>query len=589
MAVLLVPSQYGTISAAITAASASDTIVVSAGTYSEHINFGGKDAIFLTGAQNEEVIVNCVLSGGRAVNLDNCLRTVIRGIKFVLTGSTMGSILGAATGWATLRVIECTFDLSGNTGTDGTKYAIDFQSGTTHATAAEYSAAIRCTFIGASGNSSGGAVFMERSGGALFALVEGCLFRNYKASAALVRLRANSSGTSTLVARHNTAVACYLEKAAIDLDAGAMTGTSLIYNNIVDETTITTPASATETFNIILGGAGTGRIRNCTYYHGSAGTSLTDTQAFTFGYYDATCTTGTDPAVNTSTGRILPTSPAYRAGTATTSTEIRAYIGRDRHAFATTPSRGCFEVYPTGTQVLHVKHAYADPIIGFALSGVTLGSPYRNRFDSPFDLAEYIERAITVGTRGLVGLYEFWYDLGLQAYRMGMYSGSFSLITSSTAGYIMGPVSTGTVSVATLDQDRQTLQLSYALDEDPVGEEDQAFVYLSDSGHVYGETNPSGSYRRTFKFNVLSTNENLVYDHFTGAADPLWRLVLNKYFAGAEMRVYRAWGYDMDPFDPETNSDGYTDMVVLDIGPANYNWNDNTMRRFDVTLEGVQA
>lgn len=577
MAVLYVPESYATISAAISAAGAGDSIVVGAGTYTEHLNLSSKTNLLLMGRENETVTVNCTLSSDVAVNIASAQDVTVRNMRFVLTGSTMGTIFGGPIN-GSLRVIECDFDLTGVTGSDTGDWVFQVTlayGGTTDPTAIQ-----RCIFTGPGSSYTLNNVLRLNHyapGGACSALVESCLFKNFAVSDSIVA--SAKSSTSVFVCRNNTFLNCSVAESLVSADHGTANTVALIYNNIAVNTTISNVPGSKEAFNITQGGGGTGRIRNCTYYAGT-GTALLEAEAFTFGYYDSSCVL-TDPGVDTN-GRITPSSAAYRSGTATTSTERRPNMALDRHALGSTPSRGCYEAYASVAQVLHLKHRYVFPTSGFSLTGVTLGGPERASFDDPFDLARHIECRIAVGMHN-DSPYEVWYDLEAQVYKVARYQGTFTLSTSGAAVRVMGSYSGTGVSSATLGKDSNTLALVYALDEDPLGEEDQGLTYLSDSGIVYGAANPSGSYRRTYRFNVLSTQEDLL------PVTPTWRPILNKYFEGGELRVYRAWGYDMDPYDVQSNPDGYTDMVVLDTGSASYPWEDVTMRHFNVTLEGVDA
>ncbi len=139
-----------------------------------------------------------------------------------------------------------------------------------------------------------------------------------------------------------------------------------------------------------------------------------------------------------------------------------------------------------------------------------------------------------------------------------------------------------------LTADSNTYVFTYALEEAPLGEEDQSQSYATDAGHVYGEDNPASSYRHIFRFTLLSTEEPLFPSSPDGDDDSL-RLLLGRFQAGGEVRIWRAFGTDMDPFDVETNPDGYTDMVPTETTEAGFSWEDNVLTRFIYVLEGVQA
>lgn len=139
-----------------------------------------------------------------------------------------------------------------------------------------------------------------------------------------------------------------------------------------------------------------------------------------------------------------------------------------------------------------------------------------------------------------------------------------------------------------LSADSNTYVLTYMLDEEPVGEEFQAQSYMNAFGFMYGEKNPTASHRRTYVFKILSTAEPLLPSTPDGDNESL-RTILNKYYAGGEMRVYRNFGGDHTPFDAVTNPDGYTDMVSPEAADGSYTWADNVLTRFEVVLDGVDA
>jgi len=449
MAKLLVPSQYATISAAITAASAGDSIIISGGTYSENLNLSSKTNLMLRGAQGETVTLNCVLSSDIAVNLNSSTDITIRNIKFVLTGSTMGSIIQGATATSP-KILECVFDMQGVTQNDSADARISLTGAITSNTNPLVIA--RCSFIGPTSYYTDAAINLTTISTTANHLIEGNLFYNINTTLgstdAIVKVVTSGGSNHKIVIRNNTAVRCSLYKRGFYISCSS-TSAALVamYNNIIDESTISTPSASDATFAIADISSGTATIQYNYYYHGSTGTALTYAQAYSSVYANSNnCLVNTDPQVvdgsgtySTAVGYIPTTSPAYRSGVATVSTEKAARLGLDRIPFFTTPSHGCYET-STGVHALHVKRAFTNPLTGFALTYGSLltltGDP--RAFNDPAELALYLELAVQ-DVKHNTCPFEFWYvPTANHRYRAASYADTFSLTTSSTAGTIMG-------------------------------------------------------------------------------------------------------------------------------------------------------
>lgn len=451
MAKLLVPSQYATISAAITAAAAGDSIIISSGTYSEFLNLNSKTNLLIRAAQGERVVVNCVLTADAAVDLSFSTDITIRNITFVLSGSTMGSILqGSAP--VSPKILECTFDMRNVTQNDSGDARVNFTGVLSSSTNPLIVA--RCKFIGPSAYYSDAAInITSTSSAASHHLIEGNLFYNINTTLsstdAIVKdIVASSSTNNRIIIRNNTAVRCALYKRGFYIScSGGSAALVAMYNNIIDESTVSTPSASDATFAIANISSGTATIQYNYYYHGSVGTTLTYAQAYSSVYANSNnCLVNTDPQVadgggtySVSVGTIPTTSPAYRSGVAAVSTEKAARMALDRMPFANTPSHGCYEP-SSGIQAIHIKRAFTNPLTGFALTYGSLltlsGSP--RAFNDPAELALYIELAVQ-DVKHNTCPFEFWYvPTANHRYRAASYANTFSLTTSSTAGTIMG-------------------------------------------------------------------------------------------------------------------------------------------------------
>jgi hypothetical protein len=136
-----------------------------------------------------------------------------------------------------------------------------------------------------------------------------------------------------------------------------------------------------------------------------------------------------------------------------------------------------------------------------------------------------------------------------------------------------------------LSADMNTIVLNYALDEDPFGEEDSSIVERFGNGYVRGEQLPTGSYRHVFFFHGISNKEEYIP---TPATDADTRKVMDQFYAGGELRVYRDFPADLTAWT-ETNSNGYSDVTASKPGDEMYLWRDNVMARSNFEIVGVEV
>lgn len=113
-----VPSQYSTISAAMTACSSNDTILVAKGVYNETVNYtsNGVKLISESGADSTEIHGNGDVISSGVAGLDTT--TLIQGFKITGGSGGMGGEGGGLRMWnQQLRVRKCIF--TGNTANEG--------------------------------------------------------------------------------------------------------------------------------------------------------------------------------------------------------------------------------------------------------------------------------------------------------------------------------------------------------------------------------------------------------------------------------------------------------------------------------------
>ena len=142
-----------------------------------------------------------------------------------------------------------------------------------------------------------------------------------------------------------------------------------------------------------------------------------------------------------------------------------------------------------------------------------------------------------------------------------------------------------------LSADMNTVLLTYALDEDPHGEEDSSIVERFGNGYVRGEALPVGSYRNVFFFHGISNKEEYIP---TPGTDADIRRILDQFYAGGELRVYRDFPADLTIWTETTpagygNPNGYSDMTAAKPGDEMYQWRDNVMARTGFEIVGVEV
>jgi len=360
----------------------------------------------------------------------------------------MGSIIQGST-TTSPKILECIFDMQGVTQNDSADARVNLTGAVSSSTNPLIIA--RCKFVGPTSYYSDAAINITTSTTANH-LIEGNLFYSINTTLgstdAIVKVVAAVGTNHKIVIRNNTAVRCSLYKRGFYISCSS-TSAALVamYNNIIDESTVSTPSASDATFAIANISSGTATIQYNYYYHGSVGTVLTYAQAYSSVYANSNnCLVNTDPQVvdgggtySASVGYIPTTSPAYRSGVATVSTEKATRMGLDRIPFATTPSHGCYET-SSGVHAIHIKRPFTNPLTGFALTYGSLltltGSP--KAFNDPAELALYIELAVQ-DVKHNTCPFEFWYiPTASHRYRAASYADTFSLTTSSTAGTIMG-------------------------------------------------------------------------------------------------------------------------------------------------------
>lgn len=133
----------------------------------------------------------------------------------------------------------------------------------------------------------------------------------------------------------------------------------------------------------------------------------------------------------------------------------------------------------------------------------------------------------------------------------------------------MALVDTHVVTIPLLDEHPHSYVASYSLSR-------------ADSGAIVADDldAPADREREQFKFSAIS-DESALETYSTLNA------MLGRYLSGGQLRVYRMYPANLLPWDPDTNPNGYSDIIQLDAGNMSLPWYNHGMTRFSFDLAGV--
>jgi len=441
MAKLLVPSQYTTISAAISAATSGDEIIVRGGHYTETLSFSGIDNLVVRGEVGETVEVS---NTSTLITLGStCHHITLENMTFELTGSGSSVLVeSAGSGARACKFIDCTFSWRYMNAGSTLQAAISLYTGDSNSP----TLVRRCKFLGHSGRKFRRVLdILPASGAGQNVLIESSIFRDISMlalSSVPIRLFCGASSGARYVVRNLTFIDVEVIRNLILMDGGtgASAAKCILYNNVTERLSCTTPANTTAIYSL------SGSDIWCGYNSAHNISGIT-TNVFS---PDSEANDFNSPNLLDATGHLTVSfedgsqSPAYRAGIAQSPSggERRVMLGLERIPFATVPSRGANEAFTSSRTLLHLKHRNIKPLSGLTFNVTGQAAPTITNefqsFDSPMEVAQYIEQNIRV-TKGLeYGPVECWYDFETHRYRMTMYQGTFSLVCVGSAAKLLG-------------------------------------------------------------------------------------------------------------------------------------------------------
>lgn len=577
MATLLVPQQHVTLADAVTAASSGDIIALAPG---EHIV---ASTISRSGRFNVRVI---------SQDPNAAQGTVVQSSVTVFSGLT-------AQGWAFYdltfrwsadwRVVSshsndsfygCTFDQS-NRATYSADSVVLSSAGHTNSRPVVFRA---CKFIGPSapGVGSARAIYGSYSSSiASHLLVESCLFLRWNMQLSQhVRVFGTRAAGSSFVVRNNSFVGCERLNTAtgyIASNSSFGAGAELVVaNNLLEDASGLTGALRVD---ISLSDPGSGNVwqvrNNLRRYPGfTSGTvpTFATVGGSSAGIADNETSFSTEDWLREGSFRPVPGSPPTRGG----HPAMRPRMDLLRQETDASGRGAVGSVHPHPR--MHVKWQRVPMLGGFQVSvggsPVALPSPTYQSFDSPSALALWLSRSIDT----VEDVEVFYSQHGY--YMVFATTETVSVTTSGTARALMGPVTTLVADeFYRTEEDANTLTLEQLLDEDVEGDENRAFtVSTTGVGRPIVQPFPEQARRHLYTFTAVSNR--LDTERFVS--------VLDKFFSGREMRVWRA----LDNDEPRglTNRLGYSDIVPEVVDPSTrYEWYGAHQSRHEHIISGVEV
>lgn len=430
MAILNVPSQYATISAAFTAASSGDDIVVDGGTHGA-IDFPASKTDLRVRAKRGTTPIStgtgALLTMGSGGG--NC---VVSGFRFVKTGTGTGGTITDIS--RNFRVEDCIFDFSAWAPASAPAYVIRIRAANTGSSFLP--GMRRCKVLGHSGNTPTVWFSTISTSSASRILVEGCVFDGLRSTSYLFE-DGSGSPAGNLVFRNNTFLSCTSDRTIMNLESTGTveSGGVRIYNNVFYNHTF----SGGSGYMLVANGAGTHYIgKNIIHNTNGYTTNLASP--------DEGTNSVVDPLLDAEGRPTSASSPCYEAGvTASGDGERRVWLGYGRRSFYVTPDLGAFPVARGQKSALYRKTPNADILssvtANVAAHGDITPAASRDTYQSPWDTALALEQALTSNASRGYGPLEIWYDEENDRYRATSYLDTFNLSITGASAKVFGAAS----------------------------------------------------------------------------------------------------------------------------------------------------
>lgn len=551
-----VPSQYSTISSALTACSAGDEVIVNGGSYTENIAPGSNN-ITLKAAWGTRVSI----TGRLSIRSGLC----VQGFDFTYTtgSGTDGAVIQAGTP-TSFRLTDCSFTVSG----DG--YGINFG---TASSVGEYFID-RCMFTNNNYATANRLMWFSNFSNLH---IHGCIFKNWTTTATAVFRLGSSVSTKSMYFYNNTLYNCDATGASRVLirvdDTGA--GTRRISNCLIQNCTVT------DTYLIFIATGGTKTYGNICHYNNSTAT-LASGGTSLGGHVTS------DPLLDTTTFMLSTGSPAMNTGT-TSYMATKDYYGR---AFtpsddSTAPNIGATQHLTGSSWAFYVKREHTDISYGMTITISAVNAVFpttKESFDDPWEVANYLEYICLDTTE--VGTGGFFRCVWCPDNHFRIVTAR-SMTHTFTVASIFGAVSgASTDTASTLGGDEHLYIFSSELEEDTQGSFKDHQLFTSPYGRVVGYGHLPTVDNIVFNFSGVSEDEEL----FPAYSTTSLRDLLDLFYSGYKMRVYRAFPSVLDLYSesyPNQILTGYTDIIVNK--PIDYKWNDAVLGRFAFTVEGYST